>query len=224
MIRLCVWLPLHEWNLLWKYLTDNSEFDPYSLTVMTYSWIEKRMFMVGWYDYIAKKRYPILNGLISLSYEYELLVDSVEFPSSAYCSCSVLYNNEGMTLEEHDNYFVIESYVTSSMPVIIPNFLLLMQSVLSKKYNDFQFQIIKSDSTQKQTILFSKQVIKEEQYALCHWQEKYNLLYLLTSFSSVREDCVRIFNFQIAALNGSSNNSPTSSNLLEDMYRITSQI
>ncbi len=69
-----------------------------------------------------------------------------------------------MTLEEHDNYFVIESYVTSSMPVIIPNFLLLMQSVLSKKYNDFQFQIIKSDSTQKQTILFSKQVIKEGQY------------------------------------------------------------
>lgn len=129
-----------------------------------------------------------------------------------------------MTLEEHDNYFVIESYVTSSMPVIIPNFLLLMQSVLSKKYNDFQFQIIKSDSTQKQTILFSKQVIKEGQYALCHWQEKYNLLYLLTSFSSVREDCVRIFNFQIASLNGSSNNSPTSSNLLEDMYRITIQI
>ena len=46
----------------------------------------------------------------------------------------------------------------------------------------------------------------------------------LLHFSSVREDCVRIFNFQIAALNGSSNNSPTSSNLLEDMYRITSQI
>lgn len=67
-VRLCIWLPLHEWNLLWSYLLANEAIDPYSLSVMTYSWIERRMFMAGWFDYIAKEQNPILNSFLSLSY------------------------------------------------------------------------------------------------------------------------------------------------------------
>lgn len=220
-IRLCVWLPLHEWNLLWKYLTDNSEFDPYSLTVMTFSWFERKMFMAGWYDYIAKQQNPIMNSMFSLSYECELLVDNVNVSDSGYCSCYVLYNNESTTLEEYDDHFVIGAYVTSSQPVIVPNFLNLMQSVLTKKYNDFQFQTIESDSKQKQTILFSRHIAKDESYSLRYWQTKYNLLDILSSFSSVRKDCVRIFNMRSAALEAYSNGCVTSLDLLENMQRIT---
>mgnify|MGYP007094506660 CR=1 FL=1 len=95
-----------------------------------------------------------------------------------------------------------------------------MQSILAKKYNDFQFQTIESDSSRKQTILFSKRIEKENPDRLFHWQTKYNLLDVLSSFSPVREDCVRIFNMHAAALNGSSNKSLNSKNLLECMHRI----
>ena len=103
-IRLCVWLPLHEWNLLWSYLLANEAIDPYSLSVMTYSWIERRMYMAGWFDYIGKKQNPILNSFLSLSYESELLVDNVNVLGTANCSCDVIYNNESITLEEYEEY------------------------------------------------------------------------------------------------------------------------
>lgn len=219
-IRLYVWLPLHEWNLLWSYLLANEAIDPYSLSVMTYSWIERRMYMAGWFDYIAKKQNPILNSFLSLSYESELLVDNVNVLGTSNCSCDVIYKNESITLEEYEEYFVVKSYVTSSLPIIVPNFIKLMQSVLADKYNDFQFQTIESDSSQKQTILFGKRITKEDSYKLSHWQAKYNLLDVLSSFAPVREDCVRIFNMRAAALNGSSNKSSNSKNLLECMHRI----
>ena len=177
--------------------------------------------MAGWYDYIAKQQNPIMNSMFSLSYECELLVDNVNVSDSGYCSCYVLYNNESTTLEEYDDHFVIGAYVTSSQPVIVPNFLNLMQSVLTKKYNDFQFQTIESDSKQKQTILFSRHIAKDESYSLRYWQTKYNLLDILSSFSSVRKDCVRIFNMRSAALEAYSNGCVTSLDLLENMQRIT---
>ena len=49
-VRLCIWLPLHEWNLLWRYLLANESIDPYSLSVMTYSWIESRNVLGGGFD------------------------------------------------------------------------------------------------------------------------------------------------------------------------------
>lgn len=219
-VRLCIWLPLHEWNLLWRYLLANESIDPYGLSVMTFSWIEKRMFMAGWFDYIAKKQNPILNSFLSLSYESELLVDNVNVLGTADCSFDVVYFNESATIEEYEDCFLIKSYVTSSQPIMVPNFLKLMQSILAKKYNDFQFQTIESDSSRKQTILFSKRIEKENPDRLFHWQTKYNLLDVLSSFSPVREDCVRIFNMHAAALNGSSNKSLNSKNLLECMHRI----
>lgn len=223
-IRLFVWLPLHEWNLLWEYIFTNEPFDPYGAygaCVMTFSWFEKKMFMAGWYDYIAKQQNPITNSMLSLSYEYELLVDNVNVSDSGNCSCCVLYNNESTTLEEYDDHFVIGAYVTSSQPVIVPNFLNLMQSVLTKKYNDFQFQTIESGCKQKQTILFSRHIAKDGSYSFRHWQTKYNLLDILSSFSSVRKDCVRILNMRSATLEGYSNGCATSLNLLENMQRIT---
>lgn len=219
-VRLCIWLPLHEWNMLWRYLLANESIDPYGLSVMTFSWIEKRMFMAGWFDYIAKKQNPILNSFLSLSYESELLVDNIKVLGLANCSCDVIYNNESITLEEYEDYFVVKSYVTSSLPIIVPNFLKLMQSILANKYHDFQFQTIESDSSRKQTILFNKRIAKEDSYKLSHWQTRYNLLDVLSSFAPVREDCVRIFNMRAAALNGSSNKSSNSKNLLECMHRI----
>ena len=219
-VRLCIWLPLHEWNLLWRYLLANESIDPYGLSVMTFSWIEKRMFMAGWFDYIAKKQHPILNSFLSLSYESELLVDNVNVLGTADCSFDVVYFNESATIEEYEDCFLIKSYVTSSQPIMVPNFLKLMQSILAKKYNDFQFQTIESDSSRKQTILFNKRIAKEDSYKLSHWQTRYNLLDVLSSFSPVREDCVRIFNMHAAALNGSSNKSSNSKNLLECMHRI----
>ena len=219
-IRLCVWLPLHEWNLLWSYLLANEAIDPYSLSVMTYSWIERRMYMAGWFDYIAKKKNPILNSFLSLSYESELLVDNIKVLGTANCSCDVIYKNESITLKEYEDYFVVNSYVTSSVPIIVPNFIKLMQSVLADKYNDFQFQTIESDSSQKQTILFGKRITKEDSNKLSHWQTRYNLLDVLSSFAPVREDCVRIFNMRAAALNGPNNKTSNSKNLLECMHRI----
>lgn len=217
-VRLCVWLPLHEWNSLWSYLLANEAVDPYSLSVMTYSWIERRMYMGGWFDYLSKKQNPILNSFLSLSYESELLVDNIKVLGTANCSCDVIYNNESITLEEYEEYFVVKSYVMSSLPIIVPNFLKLMQSILANKYNDFQFQTLESDSSQKQTILFGKRITKEDSNKLSHWQAKYNLLYVLSSFAPVREDCVRIFNMHAAALNGPSNKSSNSENLLENMH------
>lgn len=219
-VRLCIWLPLHEWNLLWRYLLANESIDPYGLSVMTFSWIENRMFMAGWFDYIAKKQNPILNSFLSLSYELELLVDNVNVLGTADCSFDVVYINESATIEEYEDCFLIKSYVTSSQPIMVPNFLKLMQSILAKKYNDFQFQTIESDSSRKQTILFSKRIEKENPDRLFHWQTKYNLLDVLSSFSPVREDCVRIFNMHAAALNGSSNGGINNVNLLENMLRI----
>ena len=219
-VRLCVWLPLHEWNLLWSYLLANDAIDPYSLSIMTYSWIERRMYMGGWFDYLAKKQNPILNSFLSLSYESELLVDNIKVLGTANCSCDVIYKNESITLEEYEDYFVVNSYVTSSVPIIVPNFIKLMQSVLADKYNDFQFQAIESDSSRKQTILFNKRIAKEDPYKLSHWQTRYNLLDVISSFAPVSEDCVHIFNMRAAALNGSSNKSSNSKNLLECMHRI----
>lgn len=219
-IRLCVWLPLHEWNLLWSYLLANEAIDPYSLSVMTYSWIERRMYMAGWFDYIAKKKNPILNSFLSLSYESELLVDNIKVLGTANCSCDVIYKNESITLEEYEDYFVVNSYVTSSVPIIVPNFIKLMQSVLADKYNDFQFQAIESDSSRKQTILFNKRIAKEDPYKLSHWQTRYNLLDVISSFAPVREDCVHIFNMRAAALNGPNNRTSNSKDLLECMHRI----
>ena len=95
-----------------------------------------------------------------------------------------------------------------------------MQSVLADKYNDFQFQTIESDSSQKQTILFGKRITKEDSNKLSHWQTRYNLLDVLSSFAPVREDCVRIFNMRAAALNGPNNKTSNSKNLLECMHRI----
>jgi hypothetical protein len=96
-----------------------------------------------------------------------------------------------------------------------------MQSVLAQKYNDFQFQTIESDINQKQTILFRKRIAKEGDYTIYHWQAKYNLLEILSSFSPVREDCVRIFNLRADALNGPSNGESTGVKLLENMLKIT---
>jgi len=221
-IRLCIWLPLHEWNLLWEYLSTNECAGPYGALVLPYSWIEKKMFKAGWYDYLAKIQSPILNSFISLSYECELLVDNVNVLGSPdNSSCDVIYNNENTTLEEYNDCFVLGAYVTSSQPIKVPNFLKLMQSVLAQKYNDFQFQTIESDINQKQTILFRKRIAKEGDYTIYHWQAKYNLLEILSSFSPVREDCVRIFNLRADALNGPSNGESTGVKLLENMLKIT---
>lgn len=140
----------------------------------------------------------IMNAIIAMAYDYGWEIDEKEIDKEGEHGYVVLVSDDCGELRfstEMDN-LIMEGYVTSSRRIISPNFIYIMQDLLSHKYKFFEFQDIESDSENKLTMTYRCLIRLTRK----NRTDMDNVMDRISYTIPIRKDIIRILNYNMAAL------------------------
>lgn len=150
------------------------------------------------YLFKAAKDGSIMNAIMAMAYDYGWEIDEKKIDRNGKHGYVVLISDDcgELRFSTEMKSLIMEGYVTSSHRIISPNFIYIMQDLLSRKYKLFEFQGIESETANKLTMTYSCQIRLMGKNRI----DMDSVMDRISYTIPIRKDIIRIFNYNMAAL------------------------